>query len=240
MTFALLAASTLTLMSYNIRGGLGMDGFWDISRSINVVKKVRPDVLCLQEVDVGTDRSYGAREPQMMGHILRPIWRWSFSKTLDTMNGEYGIAMLYEEKPLKTEKLLYPKLVEKNEPRSLLVNEFKDYVVCSTHMSLIDEERPLGLKTIDGVLVRYASKPVFVCGDWNATPDSAFVKEMEKRFVILNDKKVLTAPASKPDCMIDYIAVDKAHAAMFKVLKCEVMDEPEASDHRPVYVKLEY
>lgn len=63
---------------------------------------------------------------------------------------------------------------------------------------------------------------------------------MEKRFVILNDKTALTAPADKPDCMIDYIAVDKAHAAQFKVLKRETMDEPEASDHRPIYVKLEY
>ena len=77
-------AGELKLMSYNIRGGLGMDDFWDLGRSISVVKKVRPDVLCLQEVDLGTSRAYGVNEPQAMGHILRPIWRWSFSKTMQS------------------------------------------------------------------------------------------------------------------------------------------------------------
>ena len=233
------SAGELKLMSYNIRGGLGMDGFWDLGRSIAVVKKVRPDVLCLQEVDVGTSRGYGVNEPQAMGHILRPIWRWSFSKTMDAMDGDYGIAMLYAEKPLSVEKLIYPKAAEKNEPRSLLVCEFKDYVVCSTHLTLIDEERPLALDTMVKTAQKF-KKPVFIAGDFNSTPDSAFMKELQKHFTILSDTKVKTAPADKPNCTIDYVIVDNAHAKGVTVEEFKVLDEPEASDHRPLAIRIRY
>ena len=229
----------LTLMSYNIRGGLGMDGFWDLGRSIAVVKKVRPDVLCLQEVDLGTSRAYGVNEPQAMGHILRPIWRWSFSKTLDAMDGEYGIGMLYEEKPLSVEKLIYPKADPKNEPRSLLVCEFKDYVVCSTHLTLIDDERPLALDTLVKTAAKF-KKPVFIAGDFNSTPDSPFIQELKKHFTILSDTRRLTAPADKPNCTIDYVIVDNAHAKDVTVEEFKVLNEPEASDHRPLAIKIRY
>ena len=233
------SAGELKLMSYNIRGGLGMDDFWDLGRSIAVVKKVRPDVLCLQEVDIGTSRSFGANEPQAMGHILRPIWRWSFSKTMDSMGGEYGIAMLYAEKPLSVEKLIYPKAAEKNEPRSLLVCEFKDYVVCSTHLTLIDDERPLALDTMVKTAQKF-KKPVFIAGDFNSTPDSPFMKELQKHFTILSDTTVKTAPARKPDCTIDYVIVDNAHAKDVTVEEFKVLNEPEASDHRPLAIKIRY
>ena len=232
-------AGELTLMSYNIRGGLGMDDFWDLGRSITVVKKVRPDVLCLQEVDIGTSRSFGVNEPQAMGHILRPIWRYSFSKTMDAMGGDYGIAMLYAEKPLSEEKIIYPKAAEKNEPRSLLVCEFKDYVVCSTHLTLIDDERPLAIETMVKTAAKF-DKPVFIAGDFNSTPDSPFMKELQKHFTILSDTNVKTAPANNPNCTIDYVVVDNAHAQGVKVEEFKVLDEKEASDHRPLVVKIKY
>ncbi len=245
MLAALAAVSTvatageLKLMSYNIRGGLGMDDFWDLGRSIAVVKKVRPDVLCLQEVDIGTSRSFGVNEPMAMGHILRPIWRYSFSKTTDAMGGLYGIAMLYGEAPLSEMRLIYPKSNPKNEPRSLLVCEFKDYVVCSTHLTLIDEERPLAIKTMVETAAKF-DKPVFIAGDFNSTPDSAFMKELQKHFTILSDTTVKTAPANKPDCTIDYVIVDNAHAKGVTVEEFKVLDEPEASDHRPLAIKIKY
>lgn len=237
-----LLATTLTLMSYNIRGGLGQDDWWDLGRSINVVKKVKPDVLCLQEVDWATDRSYGCREPQAMGHILRPIWRYEFLKLTDAMNGEYGIAMLFAEKPLKVEKIVLPKAAEKNEPRGLVVCEFEKYVVCTTHASLLPEEHEAAAKVYTSIPAKYPDKPVFITGDWNATPKEKLVQLMEREYVILSDKTVMTAPAKKPDCTIDYIAVDKAHAPKVKTLFREVMNGPDeqvASDHLPTWVKVQ-
>lgn len=45
-----------------------------------------------------------------------------------------------------------------------------------------------------------------------------------------------TCPADKPRETIDYIFINKTGAANFKRLGSAVVDEPAASDHRPVMV----
>ena len=59
---------------------------------------------------------------------------------------------------------------------------------------------------------------------------------MTKYFTILSSSEA-SYPADEPTECLDYIAIFKGHAA--EVLESTVIDEPEASDHRPVVVKLE-
>ena len=225
----------LTLMTYNIRHGAGMDDRWDLSRPISVVKKVRPDVLCLQEVDRFTGRSFGADEPAMMGHILHPLCHWQFVKSFDFGGGEYGNAVLSCVEPADVRRYLFP---GKNEPRTMILCDFGEYAVCTAHLSLHDEFR---MKSADAFaeIASACDKPVFFTGDWNSRPDSDFIKTVSGNLVFLSDPSVNTCNAAEPSVCIDYIAVDRRHASLIRLVSAEVLDEPEASDHRPVVVKVE-
>lgn len=50
-------------------------------------------------------------------------------------------------------------------------------------------------------------KPVFIAGDWNDTPDSEILQQLQKDFTILTDPSVHTFPADIPNRTLDYIAV---------------------------------
>ena len=47
------------VLTYNIHHGEGMDGKIDLERIAAVIKRLEPDVVALQEVDVKTTRSQG-------------------------------------------------------------------------------------------------------------------------------------------------------------------------------------
>ena len=78
-------------------------------------------------------------------------------------------------------------------------------------------------------------KPFILAGDWNDVPDSELMQEMTKYFIIHSGDEA-TYPADEPQECIDYIATYKEHSA--EVLEYRVINEPEASDHRPLVVKL--
>lgn len=224
----------LTIMTYNIRHGEGMDDRWNLFRPIAVAGKIRPDVLCLQEVDRGTKRSFGCDEPHMMGHILAPLWHWAFVKSFDYADGEYGNAILSCEAPVSTVRCPLPGV---NEPRSVIACEFANYAVATLHASLHEETRLESVATLER-LAKSFSKPLFITGDWNDVPDSNFLRAIGTSFAILSDTSVKTAPAGKPTACIDYVAVDKAHADGVRLVEALVPDEPLASDHRPVVVRV--
>ena len=87
-------------------------------------------------------------------------------------------------------------------------------------------------------------KPVFVCGDWNARPDSPVLKELRTFLTLLSptDRNTYHGTAPKllasPKVCIDYIAVDTAHAKFFRVLDRGVVPDTVTSDHKPIFVRL--
>ena len=130
------------------------------------------------------------------------------------------------------------------EPRLLLLAEFDDCVVGSTHLSVANEkERMDSIGLIRDAVARF-KKPVFVCGDWNARPDSPVLKEMGKFLTILSPTDQNTYHGSLPNLLtdskhcIDYIAVDTVHAGMFRVEERKVIPDTAASDHKPIVVRV--
>ncbi len=225
----------LSIMTYNICHGSGMDGRWDISRPVAVARKFNPDVLCLQEVDRGTARSFGSDEPAMVAHMLDPLRHWAFVKSLDYQGGEYGNAVLSREEPISTVRCPLPGV---NEQRSVIACEFAHFVVATLHASLHDTTRLDSVRTIARLPLAFC-KPFFITGDWNAGPDSPFLDAMRGAFTILSDTSLQTCPADMPRNCIDYVAVDNAHADRVRVIETITADEPLASDHRPVIVRVE-
>ena len=51
------AGRTLRVLSYNIHHGEGVDESLDLERIARVIRSVEPDLVALQEVDKGTERT---------------------------------------------------------------------------------------------------------------------------------------------------------------------------------------
>lgn len=222
--------SALRLMSYNIRNGRGMDNKTDLQRTALVITRHAPDFVALQEVDRNTARSgkqdLMARLAELTGmHAL-------YAPAIDYQGGEYGVGLLSKEKPVKHDHLALPGREEK---RVLLVAEFERYIVCCTHLSLTGKDREQSVKLINE-RVKKSVKPVFLLGDLNAEPKSSVIASLRKDWTLLNDPKSPTFPADRPSETIDYIF--GRGLGKLKTVSSEVIDEPAASDHRPVMVEL--
>ena len=230
--FSAQAQNTLKLMSYNIKNANGMDNVCNFQRIANVINNTSPDVVAIQEVDSMTNRS---GQKYVLGEIAeRTQMHGYFAPAIDYDGGKYGIGLLTKQLPLRLQSLPLP---GREEARTLILAEFTDYIYCCTHMSLTEEDRMKSLELVKA-FTSSSTKPLFLAGDMNAEPESGFIKELQKDFQILSNPKQHTFPAPDPKETIDYIATLKQNAKGFAVISAKVINEPMASDHRPILVEL--
>jgi endonuclease/exonuclease/phosphatase family metal-dependent hydrolase len=92
---------TLRIAAYNIRHGLGMDSVVDLNRIANVLRPLAADVITLQEIDNGTERTDGVDQARRLGELL----------------GQYGMAVLTKLPVLGVANIGLP---DGEEPRTAL------------------------------------------------------------------------------------------------------------------------
>ena len=218
----------VTIMSYNVRHCAGMDLVVDYDRTANVITENQPDVVALQELDSMTGRS--GQKYQLVELANRTNYYPVFGKAIDYDGGAYGVGVLTKEKPLSTKRIPLPG----EEPRVLLIVELENYVIACTHLDLEESERLASMPLIIEEAYHW-KKPFILAGDLNDYPDSQVLKELKKHFTI-NSGNEFTFPADEPNECIDYVATFNNCPA--KTLESVVIDEPEASDHRPLMVNL--
>ncbi len=228
ITLAVYGQNQLKVMSYNVRHCAGMDLVVDYDRTAAVIAQQQPDVVALQELDSMTGRS---RQHDQLGELAKRMQYYPvFGSAIDYDGGKYGVGILTREQPLSTRRIPLPG----EEPRVLLVVELKDYVIACTHLDLEEEQRLASVPLIVEEAQRW-QKPFILAGDWNDAPDSQLLQEIKKYFTV-NSGDQATYPADEPQECIDYIASFKERPAM--TLEYIVIDEPAASDHRPLVVSL--
>lgn len=215
----------LQIMSYNVRHCAGMDMVVDYDRTANVIVQQQPDVIALQELDSMTGRS--GHHDQLSELAIRTGYHQVFGAAIDFDGGQYGVGILTREMPLSTKHIPLPG----EEPRLLLVVELKDFVIACTHLDLEEAQRLASVPLIVEEARRW-QKPFLLAGDWNDTPNSKLLKAMTQYFTVLSGNEA-TYPANKPNECIDYVGVFNSRA---EAIDSHVIDEPEASDHRPLVV----
>ncbi|MBM6864900.1 endonuclease/exonuclease/phosphatase family protein [Bacteroides caecigallinarum] len=219
-------------MTYNIRNAIGIDKKFSTKRIADVIRNSKADVVAVQEVDSMTARSKGR---YVLGEIADYLSMYhSFAPALDYDGGKYGIGILSKERPISLSKVALPGT---EESRMLIIAEFSDFVFCCTHLSLTYSDR---IKSIDVLKekIKGIKKPVFLAGDFNDSPNSEFMKKLKKDFRLLSNDGVFTWPADNPEKTIDYIMVLKKSSEIVSKIRGEVLNEPMASDHRPVLVNI--
>src|SRR5438094_2980292 len=101
------AASTkkIRVMTYNIHVGVGMDKKLDLARIVGVINKQHPDLVGLQEVDRGVERTQRIDEIAELAKLTKMDYAFAFN--LKYQGGQYGVAILSKSPILATDHHLY-------------------------------------------------------------------------------------------------------------------------------------
>ncbi len=224
--------NSVRVMSYNVRNGKGLDNVTDYSRIAEVILGNQPDVVALQELDSVTNRSGGKDVLNEIARLTNMHATYAPAITYD--GGKYGIGMLSKQPPLSVKRYALP---GREEARALLLLEFEDCIYGCTHLSLTEEDRMLSLEIMQNI-AREANKPLVLAGDLNARPDSDFIQSLQKNFTLLSASDQFTFPADTPNQTIDYIFSANTPDYVVRSVAGSVIEEPVASDHRPLWVDL--
>ena len=246
----------IRVLTYNILHGAGLDKKLDLARTAEVIKRARPDLVALQEVDKGTKRSGGVDEAAELGKLTG--MHAAFGKAMDFDGGEYGDAVLTRF-PIERSACYALPHSEGREPRQALevrVNvpvkespsgresrrrdQFRSVRFISTHWDHLDDhtDRIQQAKSMAELAKAESSLPMIMAGDLNTEPGSAPLAAMGPGWLDTTPAAPEPSfPSDKPKIRIDFIFARPAN--QWRVVSAEVVNEPVASDHRPVLAVLE-
>ena len=228
--------NTVRVMSYNIHNGKGMDNVTDYQRIAGIITGISPDVVALQELDSVTNRS---NQVDVLARLAEHTAMYPvFGASLNPYDGgKYGIAVLSKEKPISWKRIPLP---GREEVRSLLIVEFKDYIVGCTHFSLNAEDRQTSVSIINQA-VKDLNKPVLLAGDMNAALESPVMEAFNENWTILSDVNMqrFAGRSGRPRRAIDFILGYTSNRHSFTVRQAQIIDEQVASDHLPLFVDVQ-
>jgi len=241
---ALLACSgnSYTVMTYNIRHGVGMDRVLDLQRVAKVVDAAKPDILILNEVDHGTVRAFGILQADSLGKLLE--MDATFGRSIDFDSGQYGNALLskfpvlsFQIFDLSTDSLL--------EGRSVflasILLEHDTLFVMGTHLGLKPDEREEQVKRIIQLLP--PSADLILTGDFNFEPNSdthqMITKSLSDGILQINRQAENTFPADQPVRRIDYIFIG-SNIRPRGIPALTLNEITTASDHRPQMLRFQF
>ncbi|MFA6831247.1 MAG: endonuclease/exonuclease/phosphatase family protein [Bacteroidaceae bacterium] len=223
----------INILTYNVHNSVGLDGKKHVRKIADIIRQCQADVVAIQEVDSMTNRSGQLDVLSEIGH--EALHFSTFAKAIDFSGGAYGIGILSKERPLSVKRIPLPGSEER---RVLLIAEYADYYFANAHLSLTEKDRLASIKMIKDEAER-CEKPFFVAGDFNDTLGTPTIDLLMLDFQLLSNPKKYSFPANEPTECIDYIAVYKRNGEIPAITKyTQVIDEPVASDHRPVYAQV--
>src|SRR5258708_37353824 len=82
----------IRIVTYNVHRCLGVDGLLSPKRIASVIASREPDIVALQEVDVGRARTGGIDQAHAIAHALD--MKMHFHSVLQVMEEKYGDAIL--------------------------------------------------------------------------------------------------------------------------------------------------
>jgi endonuclease/exonuclease/phosphatase family metal-dependent hydrolase len=232
----------LRVLSYNIHHGEGVDRKIDLPRIAEVIKSVSPDLVALQEVDRGVQRSKGSDEPQELAKLTG--MHVVFGNNIRYQGGDYGNAVLSRFPIKRQENHPLPSFYD-GEQRGVMEVEIEaraagqGVLFLATHLDYRpdDAERLASVKFINELAASRKGLPSLLAGDLNATPDSRTLSQLKTLWTCANEETLPTFPAAEPLRQIDFILFHPA--GRWKAVEVRVLNEPVASDHRALFAVLE-
>ncbi len=229
----------IRVFSYNLRSGRGMNGELNILRQAEVIKAHAPDVAGLQEVRI--HKTLPAEQGDLPAILAEETaMRAYFGRTISCKDFEYGIGVL-SACPSELMEVVFLPQPETMEQRAVIVVKVrhgnKNFYMVNTHLVFENDGENVRVEQLRAITELIREKgyiPAVLTGDFNAVPDGDAIGYLKEEWG-MTDLTELTFPADKPQIRIDYIAWYPRDA--FQLKKFEVIEEPAASDHRPVFAE---
>lgn len=244
LTFHETETDTIRVLTYNIQHGRGMDNVVDLRRIAEVIINSRADIVALQEVDVGVERSYRFDIMKVLSRYtgLEPV----FYQNILHQGGEYGNGLL-SRFPVHSSRNYHFVVDGDGEQRGLLQAEIlladQKIIFMNTHLDHRPDEtqRLMSVEQMIQTQYAYLGLPAIVTGDFNDLPGSNMHVSMKEHFddvwELLGNGDGYTFRSDRPDRRIDYIFYSNRLAnedtRRLRPVSIEVLDT-QASDHLPI------
>lgn len=243
----------LRILTYNVHRCRGTDRRLSPARIAEVVARCGPDIVALQELDIGRARTDHVDQAHLIARHLKMDFH--FHSVLQVEEELYGDAVLtaLPARLIKAGPLPGFAVARRLEPRGALwvaveIGDGVDLHIVNTHLSLIGRERVRQVATLlgpDWLGHEDCDGPKILLGDFNAVPRSAAYKAVARR---LSDAQMLlrprqrpqpTFPARLPTLRLDHVFVSTASIQVTGVDVPRGALARVASDHLPLVVDVE-
>jgi len=231
---------TLKIMSYNVRHGVSMNWEPAMEMQAEIISDQNPQWIGLQEIDNKCKRSGFVDQPKKYSELTNTTGY--FGSFMDFDSGQYGMAVLSGLKVVDTEIL---KLPAGAEPRVSIIQTIeiaKDINIVLANVHFDWTEPGLRTSQAETLLKRLIDigLPTIVLGDYNAEPESPTINLFEKYGfkAIEKSENNFTWEANNPTVEIDHVYYRSTEKVQIIPVSIEVLNEPEASDHRPVVAEI--
>lgn len=154
----------MRVATFNVHHCEGRDGVVDVARVADVVRATRAEVVALQELDMGLERTGFTNQPGELAAATGLTVE--FHSLLQRGDGRYGIALAAPER-LDSAVVPLPRLANE-EPRAAVFARRGGITFVGTHLSRSRRARAAQIEA----LVRLAGRldpPVVLMGDLNQT-----------------------------------------------------------------------
>lgn len=238
------------LLTYNVHRCQGMDRRYDPARTAAVIASCRPDIVALQELDVGRARSGGVDQARIIAAELGMALH--FHPALKLADELYGDAILTASpmRLIKTGALPGADLRREVEPRGALWAQVeingRRVDVINTHLGLNARERVLQMQELLGEawIGLAGGRPLVLTGDFNAVPRSRPYRLAAER---LGDAQRLsgkrrpapTFPTRLPVLPLDHVFISAGLKAV-RTQAPRTLATRLASDHLPLIADLAF
>lgn len=235
------------IMTYNVHRCIGGDGVISPARIAEVIVRYEPDVVALQELDIGHARTGHADQPELiaravqMGHAFFPAVEAAHERYGDAILTRFPLSLV-RAGPLPT---LAPSLERRGALWAQVDCHGLPLQVLNTHLGLGRRER---LTQVDALMGRdwlgdtTCMAPRVFCGDFNTWPGTQAYGRLRQVLHNAQDRGRHTwwrntFPSRCPMVCIDHVL----HSPDLKVLRVQVPRTRltrVASDHLPLLVEL--
>lgn len=239
------------LVTYNVHRCVGVDRKLDVERVAAVIAELEPDIVCLQELDVGRARTDGVDQASAIAELLSMSFR--FHPAMQVEAELYGDAILtpHPERLMRAAALPTLPNLRGLEPRGALWSaiDFNGTIlnVFNTHFGLVPREQRMQAAALvgpDWLGDPRCTGPTLLTGDFNATsitrPYQALTRRLADAQRELGLKpSVKTFPSSFPAIRIDHCFVSPEIRVTGAMTPLHPLAR-SASDHLPLAIDFEF
>ena len=222
------------MVTWNIRGGVGLDGRFDLQRIIRVLKRHEPDIVALQEVDSRRGRA-GGQHPFLL--LREALGEHSVeAKSIIGTDGEYG-QLLISRWPLDNihiHDISYPECEPRRVIEAEVASPYGRFRMIATHLGLSFKERRNQARKLIEAATRSPGVTV-MAGDFNDWVWRGSVQNLVAEVL-----PARTWQRSFPS-FLPMIRLDRIYCRPYAALNRSWTDHTarRVSDHLPVFAEIQ-